>query len=310
MASLDVLNAGEVSEKITFSQNSQPQTIDASKGQAFVLTADPDMSVLMVESGTSMLIYTSQDAEAPLLRLDNYFSQPDNEFYVNEDGNYFVLNGEQIVPTTPEITHMLAGAMHGDMGSTLADNSSSEMDDSASHHAGSHEFSNILPFAIFGAGVLGGILTTAHDDSDNSADPALATKEDTGISHTSTAPTSITAQTIDLDAAHLQGQGSDGADQFILHELPQHSRFTISDFNADQDVIELSAKTFSALEAGKTPELSIDGSNPDAPLQFNSQSGVLSYDADGHGGAAALHIATLTGLDLEHLSASNIHIIA
>jgi Ca2+-binding RTX toxin-like protein len=82
--------------------------------------------------------------------------------------------------------------------------------------------------------------------------------------------------------------GGTGFDQFVFDTAPALANVdTITDFKSGEDKIVLSAAVFTSLGvAGDTIGLS-------ANLTYNSGTGVLAYDADGAGAAAAVQIALL-----------------
>jgi Ca2+-binding RTX toxin-like protein len=93
--------------------------------------------------------------------------------------------------------------------------------------------------------------------------------------------------------------GEAGADRFVYRTAAEGGD-TISDFVAGTDKIEVSAAGFGGgLTAGGAVTL-ISGVNPVASggsgvFLYSTTTGVLSWDADGAGGGAAVVLATLTG---------------
>ncbi len=86
--------------------------------------------------------------------------------------------------------------------------------------------------------------------------------------------------------------GGDGDDKFVFSSKPSTKNIDTIDFQAGIDTIQLSAKLFKAL----TPGTDFIASGH---LVYKSDSGLLSYDADGSGSKAAVAIALIgTGLIL------------
>lgn len=81
--------------------------------------------------------------------------------------------------------------------------------------------------------------------------------------------------------------GGEGNDTFMLHDLLDGSIDTITDF-AQGDMISLAKSVFNNLSLGGLSE-----SDWQSKILYDSKTGKLSYDADGKGGADAIHIATL-----------------
>ncbi len=99
--------------------------------------------------------------------------------------------------------------------------------------------------------------------------------------------------------------GGDSADQFVFNTaLGPTNKDTIADFGHGTDLVVLENAVFAAFAATGTPNAnSFDsGSGRTAAddafdrLVYNTDNGNLYYDADGVGGAAAVQIATLTGI--------------
>lgn len=98
-----------------------------------------------------------------------------------------------------------------------------------------------------------------------------------------------------LGRDQLYGKG--GADTFVFAEMGAANRDSIFDFDAD-DKIQLSQATFAGLDANgdgflDPTALSLTGkaAGSAAQLIYSGNTGILSYDADGAGGAAAQEIA-------------------
>lgn len=90
--------------------------------------------------------------------------------------------------------------------------------------------------------------------------------------------------------------GGKGADTFVLSSLLEVDVDTIKDFVVGEDIIELRASVFGSLRNGM--------SDFNDYMKFDKASGKLFYDADGTGGGAAVHVATLEGKIDELLSSS------
>lgn len=103
------------------------------------------------------------------------------------------------------------------------------------------------------------------------------------------------------------GQGNDtltggaGADKFVF-AAPLHSTNnldTVVDFSsAEGDKLVLSALFFEGLKAGDPVKLVVNGPATDGSptVLYNSNTGMLSYDADGNGAGAAVDFAKLQNL--------------
>lgn len=91
--------------------------------------------------------------------------------------------------------------------------------------------------------------------------------------------------------------GGEGADTFVFQTALNGIVDMISDFNAQEDRIELSTTIFTALK-----DVTSDTFNQ--YIQYDNTSGKLSYDSDGKGNIDAIHFATLSndiaGLDYEY----------
>ncbi|PSJ60564.1 calcium-binding protein [Kumtagia ephedrae] len=104
------------------------------------------------------------------------------------------------------------------------------------------------------------------------------------------------------------GGGSDtlhgglGADTFVFSTaLGSGNVDTIGDFTVADDTIELSAAIFTALGGSLDPAAFLANSTglaeaSDDRIIYNMSTGELFYDADGSGGGAGIHFATLNGL--------------
>ena len=99
--------------------------------------------------------------------------------------------------------------------------------------------------------------------------------------------------------------GGDDADQFVFNTAPgPTNKDTIADFISGTDLVVLENAVFAAFVLTGTPDAaSFDsGSGRTAAddaldrLVYNTDNGNLYYDSDGVGGAAAVQIATLTGI--------------
>lgn len=104
--------------------------------------------------------------------------------------------------------------------------------------------------------------------------------------------------------------GGGGADVFVFDTLDTPDR--IEDFDAREDKIALDDAFFSAL--GMQVQASAfafadEAQTPDQHLLFNAKTGVLLYDADGSGAAAAQHVATVRGAALDSLSHERFEIV-
>ena len=104
--------------------------------------------------------------------------------------------------------------------------------------------------------------------------------------------------------------GGGGADVFVFDTLDAPDR--IEDFDAREDKIALDDAFFSAL--GMQVQASAfafadEAQTPDQHLLFNAKTGVLLYDADGSGAAAAQHVATVRGAALDSLSHERFEIV-
>ena len=104
--------------------------------------------------------------------------------------------------------------------------------------------------------------------------------------------------------------GDAGSDTFVFDTV-DGLRDTIYDFDRAQDHIAISVATFPGLAAFglgtlDPGELSFGAAatSPDQHLIYNTRTGVLSYDPDGNGAAAAFEIVQLLGRP--HIDASNI----
>jgi len=92
--------------------------------------------------------------------------------------------------------------------------------------------------------------------------------------------------------------GGTGADRFIFTSVsPQYD--TIADFShAQADKIALSSAAFGGLTSLSAGSSFIANGAPSSPtsgdtILYNTSNGWLSYDTDGNGAGAAVHIATL-----------------
>ncbi|WP_347254876.1 Ig-like domain-containing protein [Brachymonas denitrificans] len=111
----------------------------------------------------------------------------------------------------------------------------------------------------------------------------------------------------DGDDYLVGGQGNDtltggaGADKFVF-AAPLHSTNnldTVVDFSsAEGDKLVLSALFFEGLKAGDPVKLVVNGPATDGSptVLYNSNTGMLSYDADGNGAGAAVDFAKLQNL--------------
>lgn len=91
--------------------------------------------------------------------------------------------------------------------------------------------------------------------------------------------------------------GGAGADQFVFN-APGEGGDTIKDFHAGEDHLVLSSSAFGLsgpLSEGHGFVTGSGATGPGATLIYDPATGVLSFDADGAGGAAATLLATLTG---------------
>jgi Ca2+-binding RTX toxin-like protein len=96
--------------------------------------------------------------------------------------------------------------------------------------------------------------------------------------------------------------GGDGTDIFRFSSAPgAANKDTITDFSAPNDVIYLENGVFAALAATGPlaadlfKNLTFGAQDADDRILYNDNTGVISYDADGVGGAAAAQFAVLTG---------------
>ncbi|PSJ48043.1 type I secretion protein [Zobellella endophytica] len=106
--------------------------------------------------------------------------------------------------------------------------------------------------------------------------------------------------------------GGLGADRFRFSR-PAEGDDTISDFTSGVDTIQVVSRNFAGMATGRLApsRLIADGTTAasgNAVFLYNQDSGVLSFDSDGNSGAAAVHIATLTGR--KQLLASDIQVIS
>lgn len=93
--------------------------------------------------------------------------------------------------------------------------------------------------------------------------------------------------------------GGAGRDVFVFDaKLSPANRDTIQGYSAADDTIHLSREIFSALPTGAlVADAFTTGSvakQADDRIIFDTRPGALRYDADGSGGNAAVHFATLT----------------
>jgi Ca2+-binding RTX toxin-like protein len=91
--------------------------------------------------------------------------------------------------------------------------------------------------------------------------------------------------------------GGSGADQFVFLKTSEGGD-KISDFHSGEDHIALSASAFhlsGPISEGHGFVTGTAATGPGATLIWDAAHGLLSFDADGAGGAAALTLATLTG---------------
>ncbi|WP_146140422.1 Calx-beta domain-containing protein [Zobellella endophytica] len=106
--------------------------------------------------------------------------------------------------------------------------------------------------------------------------------------------------------------GGTGADNFKFLTATQGAD-NITDFTSGVDRVQVVSRNFANLAPGSLAanRLVADGSalsSGVAAFIYNTQSGVLSFDRDGLGGAAASHVATLTGP--KTLLASDIQVVS
>jgi serralysin len=92
--------------------------------------------------------------------------------------------------------------------------------------------------------------------------------------------------------------GKAGQDAFVFaSKLSERNIDKIHDFKAADDVFLLKGKIFKALDIGDLSDgaFTIGHAAKDAGdrIVYNKKTGVLSYDADGHGGADAKAFAKL-----------------
>lgn len=97
--------------------------------------------------------------------------------------------------------------------------------------------------------------------------------------------------------------GGAGADAFVFNIAPiALNRDVIADFSVKDDTLQLTKAVFAKLGATVTASefrIGVSAIDSDDRLIYNKITGVLSYDADAHGGNTQLTIATLhTGLAL------------
>jgi Ca2+-binding RTX toxin-like protein len=88
--------------------------------------------------------------------------------------------------------------------------------------------------------------------------------------------------------------GGGGADIFVFDKLI--GRDTLTDFNLSLDEIHFDGSIFTSLSSGITAENFVkaaSASEADDYLIYNTSNNYLYYDADGSGGGAMIHIATL-----------------
>jgi Ca2+-binding RTX toxin-like protein len=97
-------------------------------------------------------------------------------------------------------------------------------------------------------------------------------------------------------------EGNAGADTFIFHTaLGDTNIDTISDFNGADDTIELWSSTFTelspgALAASAFKDMAVSAKDANDRIIYNSDTGILYYDADGSGTAYGnVKFAMLTG---------------
>jgi len=96
--------------------------------------------------------------------------------------------------------------------------------------------------------------------------------------------------------------GGAGLDFILFDTAPSATnRDTISGFATVDDTIQLAGSVYTALGAlgnlsAGAFNFGIAATESDDRIIYNTASGALSYDADGLGGAAAIQIATITGL--------------
>lgn len=93
-------------------------------------------------------------------------------------------------------------------------------------------------------------------------------------------------------------KGGKGADHFVFSsKVGAANADTVSDFKHGEDKISLDAAIFAAiggmLDAGEFRK-GLAAKDADDRIVYDSKTGKLFYDADGKGGAAALHFATLS----------------
>ncbi len=106
--------------------------------------------------------------------------------------------------------------------------------------------------------------------------------------------------------------GEAGRDMFVFDVTPGTSNIDrIADFNVNEDRIHLENAIFTKLTAGNLPSSAfVIGSrayDANDRIIYDNKTGILSYDADGSGAAAATQIASLaTGLNM---TASQFYVI-
>jgi Ca2+-binding RTX toxin-like protein len=98
------------------------------------------------------------------------------------------------------------------------------------------------------------------------------------------------------------GKGNDtltgGAGKDIFHFTPGDGVDTITDFTAGQDIIRVYgayASSGTPISAGQYHVGASSGDSSDRYI-YNDANGQLYYDSDGLGGAAQIHVATLSGM--------------
>ncbi len=102
--------------------------------------------------------------------------------------------------------------------------------------------------------------------------------------------------------------GAAGADAFRI-VAPEGAADTIADFESGVDRIEIVGANFGALPAGvlAASRFALDRpGDADDWFVFDTATGMLSFDADGSGGGAAVAIATL---DVRTLASSDILVL-
>nr|WP_245294176.1 hypothetical protein [Methylobrevis pamukkalensis] len=93
--------------------------------------------------------------------------------------------------------------------------------------------------------------------------------------------------------------GGADADSFVFDAAPATGADTVTDFVSGIDILQLDDAIFTALApgalAGSAFAIGPAAGDADDRIIYDTSNGVLWYDADGIGGDAALHFATLAG---------------